>query len=271
MNSDNSSRAGADLESITAAVETLRVFTGTILISFSKQPQVPRDHACRNFIARGMACVDSIALVWRSGSEPDAWILHRSLLDRLFHLHDLVANDSFLSFEKWSFISMYEARHKLLSAPEMREKVTPGLRQLQIANREKYQRLLAEKPSWTRPKALDVAKVMGLRFLYDFGYDYASTHVHPMASDGEEDAARLITPPHEQQLPDPTVIRNSILVQTLLTQEALNASTLRWRAIVYNFLDELRTYLDDGSPQFHETFYRMAKAWPGFELCEAMV
>jgi hypothetical protein len=91
-----------------------------------------------------------------------------------------------------------------------------------------------------------------------------------MASDGEEDVARLITPPHEQQLPDPTVVRNSILVQTLLTQEALNASTLRWRAIVYNFLDELRKYLDDGSPQFHETFYRIAKAWPGFELCEPM-
>ena len=49
-------------------------------------------------------------------------------------------------------------------------------------------------------------------FLYRFGYDYASTHVHPMANDGEADFEVLISPPGAAKLPDETVVRNSILV-----------------------------------------------------------
>lgn len=80
----------------------------------------------RNFIARGMSCTQSIFGVWKAGSEQDAWILHRSLLDRLFHLHYLGDTDSFAEFDEYSLLSMYQARHKLLSDPDMRRKVPPA-------------------------------------------------------------------------------------------------------------------------------------------------
>jgi hypothetical protein len=119
-----------------------------------------------------------------------------------------------------------------------------------------------------RPKPEDVAKKMDLGFLYRFGYDYASTHVHPMADDGQADFMALTSPPHATTPPDATVVRNSILVQSMLIQVALNISGMRWRVIVYDFLDQIRTFLGKGDPRFHETLFKIGQAWPDFQLCE---
>jgi hypothetical protein len=216
-----------------------------------------------------MACTESIFLVWREGSEDDAWILHRSLLDRLFHLHNLVEQNSLSDFEEFSFLKMYEARQKLLSDEEMRDKVPASLRQLQESQKARYKQLVGKTYAWRRPKAEDVAKSMGLSFLYSYGYDLASTKVHPMAQDGESDFVRLTSPTKHQSLPDPTVVRNSILVQSILIQEALNASSVQWRNIVYDFLDQLQKFLKDGKNlEFQATFYKIGSAWPKVDFCE---
>jgi hypothetical protein len=89
-----------------------------------------------------------------------------------------------------------------------------------------------------------------------------------MASDGEADFTALISPPGAIKLPDATVVRNSILVQSMLVQEAFNVSRMCWRAIAYDFLDQVRVFLGTGDPQFHVTFYKIGRAWPEFELCE---
>lgn len=242
------------------AVDTLKVFCGMLLLSISKHGGTLRDTVVRNFIARGMACTESIFLVWRSESEQDAWILHRTLLDRLFHLHHLAQHDEFKAFEEFSFIKLYEARHSLLSDIQMCEQVPNTLKSLQGSHKSRYQQLLASKTFWRRPKAENVAKEMDLAFLYRYGYDYASTHVHPMASDGEADFYRLTSSLPDQQKPDATVVRNSILVQTLLIQEGMNASSVRWRKIVFDFLDQTRRFLADGSPEFQATLHKIGRA-----------
>ena len=258
-------------EVLNKAIDTFRLYSGLLLLSFAKHGQGLRDTVSRNFIARGMMCTQSIFAVWKSGSEQDAWILHRSLLDRLIHLHHLGETDTFSSFEEHSFLSMYEARHKLLSDPDMREKVPSGLKELQSQDRPRYEAVSRAQRRWRRPKAEDVAKSMGLGFLYRFGYDYASSrHVHPMANDGEADFTALISASDSVEIPDAIVVRNSILVQSMIVQEALNISQMRWRAVVYDFLDQIRLFLETGDPQFHFTFYKVAKAWPEVELCEPL-
>jgi hypothetical protein len=152
----------------------------------------------------------------------------------------------------------------------MRSKVPASLKEIQRSDRPRYDALAAKERRWRRPKPEDVAKRMDLGFLYRFGYDYASTHVHPMASDGEADFNALIAAPRAVVLPDATVVRNSILVQSMLVQEAFNVSQLRWRAIAYDFLDQVRVFIGTGDPQFHVTFYKIGRAWPDFELCEAV-
>jgi Family of unknown function (DUF5677) len=248
----------AESEALHQAIETFRVYSGIVLLSFAKHGQGLRDSVARNVIARGMSCTQSIYAVWRAGSEQDAWILHRALLDRLLHLHHLGETDGFSEFEEFSFLSMYEARHKLLSDADMSAKVPTSLKALQKTDRPRYDSISAKQARWRRPKAEDVAKQMDLGFLYRFGYDYASMHVHPMA----------ISAPHVVTVPDATVVRNSILVQSMLVQEAFNVSKMRWRAIMYDFLDEIRTFIRTSDPQFHGTSYKIGKAWPTLQLCE---
>jgi hypothetical protein len=257
-----------DPETLGKAIKTFRLYCGVVLLSFAKHGRGSREVIARNFIARGMICTESIFTVWTKGSEQDAWILHRALLDRLLHLHYLGETGEFSEFEEYSFLAIYEARHQLLSDPDMKSKLPPSLKELQKSHKAKYDEI-AQKPSrWQRPKAETVAKKMDLGFLYRFGYDYASTHVHPMAGDGEADFRTLTSPPHALTLPDATVVTNSIIVQSMLVQEALNVSRLRWRNIVYDFLGQVRAFLGMGDPQFHATFQRIARTWPDSELCE---
>ena len=263
-----SSQPPSESEVLRQAIETFRVYSGVVLLSFAKHGQGLRDTVARNFIARGMSCTQSIYAVWSAGSEQDAWILHRSLLDRLLHLHHLGETDGFSKFEEFSFLSMYEARHQLLSDQDMSAKVPTSLKELQKTDRPRYEAISAKQARWHRPKAEDVAKGMDLGFLYRLGYDYASMHVHPMSGDGEADFTTLISAPHVVTLPDATVVRNSILVQSMLVQEAFNVSKMRWRAIAYDFLDQIRTFVGTGDPQFQVTFYKISKAWPAFQLCE---
>jgi hypothetical protein len=250
----------AEPETLQRAIETFRIYCGVVLLSFAKHGQGLRETIARNFIARGMSCTQNIFAVWKAGSEQDAWILHRSLLDRLFHLHHLDETDGFSEFEEYSFLSMYEARHQLLSDPDMRSMAPLGLKELQKANKARYDEISGKHSRRHRPKPKDVAKKMDLGFLCRFGYDYASMHVHPMAGDGETDFANLVSPPHAVTPQDATVVWNSILVQTMIVQEALNVSRMRWRAIVYDFLDQMRVFVRTGDPQFHETFYKIGRS-----------
>ena len=153
-----------------------------------------------------MTCTQNIFAVWKAGSEQDAWILHRSLLDRLLHLHHLNETNGFSDFEDYSFLSMYKARHQLLSDPDMTSKAPPGMKELQKSNKARYDEIAAKRSRWQRPKPEEVAKKMDLGFLYRFGYDYASTHVHPMAGNGERDFTTLVSPPHALIPPDATVV-----------------------------------------------------------------
>ncbi len=261
------STAPADPDLIGQAIQTFRIFCGMVLFSFSKYGPGLRERICQNFVARGMGCIESIFAVWKAGSEQDAWILHRSLLDRLIHLHHLAETDGFEKFEEHSFISIYDMRHQLLSDRDMRHKAPESLRELQRTNRARYDQLKRQRTRWRRPKAEDVAKEMDLGFLYRFGYDYASTHVHPMATDGETDFVRLTSPTQTMSPSDATVVRNSIVVQSMLVQEALNVSAMKWRRIVYGFLDQVNRFAGEGSSDLHLTLYKIANAGPEFELC----
>lgn len=51
-------------------------------------------------------------------------------------------------------------------------------------------------------------------------------------------------------------------------QEALNSSSLRWREVVYTFIEEIRSFLQTGSRDFGMTFLKSGKVWPEWELCE---
>ena len=104
----------------------------------------------------------------------DCWVLHRALLDRLFHLAHLNRNSEFEIFDDWSFLQQWNANHRVRSDSTLRftARNGPAFRS-DPAQDSRARQLLAKNVEWKRPKPEAVAKVSKLLPLYRFGYDYA--------------------------------------------------------------------------------------------------
>jgi hypothetical protein len=45
---------------------------------------------------------------------------------------------------------------------------------------------------------------------------------------------------------------------------------LKWRAIAYDFLGQIRAFVGMENPGYQVTFLKIGRAWPEMELCEPM-
>ena len=251
----------ADYLSFNEYSEALGVFqavVGLLLYEFARYGAGYRDTIIRNTLARTHVMAGAVFTLWKADNYQDCWILYRSLMDRLFHLCDLNKRDEFELFEAWSLLQQYHAVNRIKSDPEFRfaAEASP----VSPTQKDRVELLLESPPRWRRPKAQEVAKDLGMGFLYRFGYDYASTHVHPMANDGEQDFYRITklepVPPYPDQR---VVLSDTILIATTIVQEGLSASTLYWRRVVYDFIDGLRHFLGDGNPVYRQSFVGLGR------------
>jgi Family of unknown function (DUF5677) len=234
------------------AVGALRVLCGMLLPEFARYEGDVREHILRNLIARAATTTLGVLRLWQMKNYQDCWILHRSLLDRLFHLHAMAEQDDFGLFEAWSFKKQYEAVWRLKSDPDAREVLGAALYEPTPDQKLRYEELAKNPPLWRRPKAENVAKAMDLGFLYSYGYDFASRHVHPMADDGQEDFYNITGLEPRPPSPDwSTVVSNTVLVATLIVGRALNASRLSWHRTVFDAVNGISNFLIDGSPTEH--------------------
>lgn len=252
------------------AIEELCMYGTVILYSFGTHSTETQDVIIRNFIARGMTALQSILLLWKMGHYQDCWSLYRSLIDRLFHLRALAESGDFLLFDDWSFVKQYEYRNRAKSDPDFKDTLNPELIRETREEKERYQEIKKLAPKWKRPRPQTVAKEMGCEFLYKFGYDYASALVHPMANDGAEDFRRLTgLAEYDKQMDRRMILNNSCLILVLLIQEGLNSGTLRWRRVVYDFLEHFMHRLASGSEQHRVTFIKFIKMSEERGLCQA--
>jgi len=251
-------------------VESFHGVSGMILFSFAKHELSQKDLILRNFVARTDMILKGVLALWNAGDIQDCWILYRCLLDRLFHLHHISENDEFEIFDDWSFYQQYNANNRIASDMEFRDKTEKEFLRPSEAQRERYKKLSSSPPQWNRPYPENVAKDMGLSFLYKYGYDYGSTHVHPMANDGLEDFYTITKLEPKPAFPDSsTVFNNSLLVASMITQEILNSSSFKWRGVVYSFLENLRKALESPEQvEYQIDFLKLGKIFPDGELCE---
>ncbi len=242
------------------AAGVFHAISGIILFEFAREGQGKRDVIIRNFIARTDVMVRSVLRLWELKDYQDCWILHRCLLDRLFHLYHLNRHDQFEEFEAWSFMEQFNAMKRVRSDPEFSGARKSRLFELAPEQKKRALALAKKLPYWRRPKAEDVARDMDMRFLYRIGYDYASTHIHPMANDGHQDFFIITKLEPAPEFPDQrSVLSNTLLVGTMIMQEGLNASTLSWRTLVYDFLDDLRGLLDTGKGDYRISFVKVSR------------
>ena len=247
------------------AADALHVLSGMLLFEFARHSETgaTRDLIVRNFIARADTMVRGILRLWEIKDYGDCWIIHRTLLDRHFHLRALNDNDQFDLFDDWSFKMQYEAANRLRSDLDLKGQLKGLVDDLTMEQKARYRQLVKAPPDWRRPKAEDVARAMDLMFLYKYGYDFASQHVHPMANDGQEDFFNITRLEPRPKFPQSVmVLSNSVLAASLVVQEALNASTLLWCKVVYDAVDGVRNFLHSATPEY---FLPLAKVSKMFE------
>ncbi len=207
--------------------------------------------------------------LWEIENYQDCWVLYRSLQDRFFHINHLNENNLFKEFSDWSFYEQMKSHNLMKSDLDFKGTFEDIALNNSSKNKDRYKYLSKNKPSWRRPKARDVAKEMDMGFLYKFGYDLASAHVHPMANDGQEDFHTITKIPPIHKFPSHiTVINNSILICTMIIQEAMNGSSFKWRRVLWDYIDQIRSFLDVGSNDYQLTFIKLAKSHQELGLCE---
>lgn len=243
--------------------EILGVFRGVaglLLFDFARAPCGTRDVIVRNFIAKARTICDSVFTLWDSGDQDDCWALHRCLLDRLFHLWHITERNEFEVFEAWSFFEQFNARNRVRSDPECRAALSSPLFSCTAEEMARAKLLARDPPQWNRPRPENVAKELQLGMLYRFGYDFASTLVHPMANDSLRDFFQITKLEPAPDFPDQRpVLSNTLLIATMIVQQGLNASTFRWRRPVFDFVDNLCHDIGDGAMRYREPFLKIGK------------
>lgn len=245
---------------------------GMLLFSFPMHDCSHKNQIIRNFIARSSTSLKSIMTLWELGDHPSAWVINRTILDRLFHLHDLGKENSYQKFDDWSFFQLYKDHNRLKSDSEFSGQVVGWEYELSKEQKDRIKELSKNKPQWKRPKSESVAKEMDMSFLYKYGYDYASKFVHPMSDDGLHDFY-LITglEPASREPSHIAVLSNSVLASTMIMQEAINQSSYHWRRLVWDCIDQIREAINTGEKSYMVTLAKVIHLYKNIGLNELKI
>lgn len=244
------------------ALEALHLVTSVVLFEFMREPHEVRDNLLRNYVARADKLAHAVFALWKLDDFQDCWILFRCLLERYFLVRHLWDTDAFEDFESWSFLEQFKAVQRVRSDDTVDTSRSDLFVPPTDQQRMRAAALFRNPPTWRRPKAEKVAKASDLGFLYTYGYLHASAQVHPMADDGLQDFHLLTGAEPAPNFPDQSaVLTNTLLVNTMLLQDAMNASSMRWMALVFNALDDIREFLADGQYDMTERMYTLAGAF----------
>ena len=250
------------------AAEALYIVSGMILFAFAKNECSTKEIILRNFVARAAVSQKSIFSLHEAKDYTSAWVIHRTVLDRMFHLHSIGVNDEYEKFDDWSFFNQYKDQNRLRSDPEFNHEVVGWVYEISNAQKERIKVLSISKPDWKRPKAEDVAKDMGMSFIYKYGYDYASKLVHPLSDDGQQDFYRITGLKPKPKYPSNiSVLSNTVLATTLIFQTAMNQSSFSWVRLLWDFIDHVRLVLDGDTEKYKITMLKLCKYYESNDIC----
>ena len=128
------------------AIEAFNAYAGMTLFAFARHECSLRDIVIRNFIARSSTMLSGIGQLWQIDDCQDCWILHRCLMDRLFHLKQLADTNGFDSFEAWSFFQKANASNSLLSDTEFSKLEDLTSFRLTSEQKARYAKMSKSKP-----------------------------------------------------------------------------------------------------------------------------
>lgn len=253
------------------AIEHSIKFSLIIIMQLSRYSIEIREKIISNFIAKSSGLMESIVMLWEIKNYGNCWILFRSLVDRIIHLWYLDKTNTFKEFNDWTFIKKFEANNRAKSDPLFNKQLVHQGFKVSKEQIERYQILKAKKIIWERPRPEDIAKEKKLSFVYHYGYDFASTKIHPMSDDGMEDINRLTGLEWDNmQLENPyIVLNNSLGIYVVLLQESMNVSGFKWLKLLHTYIQDITDFLNTGSNNYLNTYMKIFELErQGFRFCE---
>lgn len=234
---------------------------GLLLFEFAKEPSLDiKNTILRNFLAKTSMSLKGVFSLWEINNYQDCWAIYRAQMDRFFHLEHIAKYDEFQLFDDWSIYKQFQAHNLAKSDKRFPLEQTSQVYFFNDSFAEKVKNIQKIKPKWSRPKAESVAKDIGLDFLYKFGYDLASMHVHPMSNDGQQDFYTITGFEPIDEFPSQiAVIHNSILTTTMITQNVFNYSSFKWRTILWDFIEHIRNAIDTGDKEYMLSYIKIVK------------
>lgn len=242
-------------------IEKIEVIDKWLLLKLATDATSPKDRYLRNSIAKSISLLKSINNEFTRQSYNEGWILFRALIDRLVYIYYLKDNNKFEEFEEWSFIQYFEHQNKARADERFKRVLNDKNFAITKEHSNRYKNLKKKNIKWVKPDPLTILSSKGLDFLYKFGYDFASRQTHPMISDGEYEFYFLtgLEPNPYKAFDNEILIKNAILVTTMIQQEILNYLSFGFRAIIYSFLEQMRNQINGIETELDLTFLRILK------------
>jgi hypothetical protein len=224
----------------------------------------------RNYLAKSVKLVESIFQLWDATAIQECHILFRCLLDRLFHIRKLLAENSFEAFDEWSFVEQYDFNARAFAEPRFKSQ-TDLLPPVPEADKQRRKELRNKTVGWVRPDAEEMANAIQRDYLYLYMFRSASMHIHPMANDGDRDyetvtglRSTTVWPSQEY------VLRNSILVLWTVLYDILFDLGVEATGTFRKFVDDLLVFLETGSQDYWRSYYALVESFkigePWFRL-----
>lgn len=245
----------------TEIIDKIEVLDKWLLLKLATDATSPKDRYLRNSIAKSISLLKSINYEFTRQSYNEGWILFRALIDRLVYIYYLKDNKKFEEFEEWSFIQYFEHQNKARADERFKRVLNDKNFAISKEHSNRYKNLKKKNIKWVKPDPLNILSSKGLDFLYKFGYDFASRQTHPMSSDGEYEFYFLtgLEPNPYKAFDNEILIKNAILVTTMIQQEILNYLSFRFRAIIYSFLEQIRNQINGIETELDLTFFKILK------------
>jgi len=242
-------------------IERIETIDKWLLVKLATDATSKKDIYLRNSIAKSTILLKSIYNVHLYESYNEGWILFRALLDRLVYLFFLKDNDKFEEFEVWSFINKYEHTSNARSDNRFKRVLADNNFNITKEQTKTYYEYKKKNVKWINPDPQTVLKSKGLDFLYKFGYSFSSGQIHPTSNDGEYEFYLLtgLEPNPYKVFDNNILLKNSILIKTLIQHEIYNSLSFNFRGIMYSFIENVRSYINGDGTQIDETFLNIMK------------
>lgn len=232
--------------------EQIDFITKWLLLELAERVHSKKEIYLRNALAKSLSFLKAINSLYTSESYNEGWVLYRSLLDRYVYILHLCKTDTFNEFEKWSFLRAFEYNSSIRSDEQFKKVLKDPLFEINKEQTKKYYAIKAEQINWVRPNPKSILKSQGLDFLYKYGYEYSSGHTHPTFEDGALEFYKLtgLKPNPFEVIRQEDLIKNSILVNSLIQREVFNNLRFKFRGVIHRYLDETLLKINNEPNEF---------------------